>query len=357
MARARRVALRCASEDLSSGWDVPSDLMKVKQLRELAQLRVDGEADDADLARHLRQMPPLAALRHPLITSFDEQFAGADDAGMLRESISSVRDRQWLKQRASRWRGAATMITDNEGAEVAWLGAAGYRRDGSPDDFYAGFTADCGDGSDRFLPDPADIALWSVDSKIARRDAWQLQVHLTAAALLCSALEEEASKSVVLQTPAGIDFLTMSMLVLVTDVKGVATVELIVELTPIGREHANLVASATRVVRSSIQSPDESWVCAPLVGEAMSYWTVLSDESVASARATVDVGQIDAGARPGDVRLGTFAHYARRDGLTVATVIGEAVHALCGHWFVPSRDPDTRPVCGTCGDRYARLSG
>jgi len=43
-----------------------------------------------------------------------------------------------------------------------------------------------------------------------------------------------------------------------------------------------------------------------------------------------------------------FSHYARKDRLTEAMVMGTPVVALCGKVWVPSRDPQKYPVCPTC---------
>lgn len=36
--------------------------------------------------------------------------------------------------------------------------------------------------------------------------------------------------------------------------------------------------------------------------------------------------------------------------VTEAYIMGTPVEALCGHVFVPSRDPKSLPVCDTCKD-------
>ena len=40
-----------------------------------------------------------------------------------------------------------------------------------------------------------------------------------------------------------------------------------------------------------------------------------------------------------------FAHYARKDDVARAYVTGEAIVALCGKKWVPTRDPKNYPVC------------
>jgi hypothetical protein len=48
-----------------------------------------------------------------------------------------------------------------------------------------------------------------------------------------------------------------------------------------------------------------------------------------------------------------FAHYARKDDVTRAYVTGEAIVALCGKKWVPTRDPSRYPICPTCVERKA----
>jgi hypothetical protein len=43
-----------------------------------------------------------------------------------------------------------------------------------------------------------------------------------------------------------------------------------------------------------------------------------------------------------------FAHYADKDKLTEAMVMGTPVIALCGKVWVPSRAPEKFPVCPEC---------
>jgi DUF3039 family protein len=51
-----------------------------------------------------------------------------------------------------------------------------------------------------------------------------------------------------------------------------------------------------------------------------------------------------------------FSHYARKDKLTEAMVMGTPVVALCGKVWVPSRDPKKYPVCPTCKEIWESLS-
>lgn len=43
-----------------------------------------------------------------------------------------------------------------------------------------------------------------------------------------------------------------------------------------------------------------------------------------------------------------FAHFADKNKITEAYVLGTPIIALCGRIFVPSRDPEKFPTCPIC---------
>lgn len=51
-----------------------------------------------------------------------------------------------------------------------------------------------------------------------------------------------------------------------------------------------------------------------------------------------------------DLEDGRLTHIISRDDEMRGYVLGEMVEALCGHRFVPSRDPRKYPVCQACKD-------
>ncbi|WP_315093265.1 hypothetical protein [uncultured Cellulomonas sp.] len=80
---------------------------------------------------------PLDEIDEQVITKV--QMTPAEVAANAAERIKSLRDRIWFKQRAGDFRAAVTEIRDS-GSDLVdgwWLGAAGARSQGSPDDFYA----------------------------------------------------------------------------------------------------------------------------------------------------------------------------------------------------------------------------
>lgn len=67
-------------------------------------------------------------------------------------------------------------------------------------------------------------------------------------------------------------------------------------------------------------------------------------------RPTVDVGE-------GDGDHDRFAHYVKKSDIVRANVEGVEVVALCGKKWIPHRDPSAYPVCPTCKEVMAALSG
>jgi hypothetical protein len=50
-----------------------------------------------------------------------------------------------------------------------------------------------------------------------------------------------------------------------------------------------------------------------------------------------------------------YAHYARKEEIARAAVLGGTIRALCGHRFQPVRDPSRFPVCPRCKELLALL--
>lgn len=50
-----------------------------------------------------------------------------------------------------------------------------------------------------------------------------------------------------------------------------------------------------------------------------------------------------------------YSHYVKKNKIVESAVMGNAVEALCGKIWVPSRDPERFPVCPTCKEIYEKL--
>ncbi|QKE83392.1 hypothetical protein [Arthrobacter sp. NEB 688] len=125
------------------------------------------------------------------------------------QRIRSLKDRVWFKVKTGRWRGAATRLTDVDLAREAsaareqgiepdttsahrwWLGAAGWREDGSPTDFYSDVAvgAHCprtpakpdGVDTDRLLPHDWDRRRLRAELAFSERDVYRRVMIMAAA--------------------------------------------------------------------------------------------------------------------------------------------------------------------------------
>ncbi len=74
--------------------------------------------------------------------------------------------------------------------------------------------------------------------------------------------------------------------------------------------------------------------------------TTASDPSPSSAPTITPDTTVDPTLDHGD--HDRFAHICRKDDVARAYVTGEAIEALCGKKWVPSRNPENYPVCPAC---------
>lgn len=50
-----------------------------------------------------------------------------------------------------------------------------------------------------------------------------------------------------------------------------------------------------------------------------------------------------------------YSHYVKKNKIVESAVMGNAVVALCGKVWVPSRDPERFPVCPECKAIFEKL--
>ncbi len=50
-----------------------------------------------------------------------------------------------------------------------------------------------------------------------------------------------------------------------------------------------------------------------------------------------------------------YSHFVKKDKIVESAVLGNAVVALCGKIWIPSRDPHKFPVCPMCKEIYEKL--
>jgi len=73
-------------------------------------------------------------------------------------------------------------------------------------------------------------------------------------------------------------------------------------------------------------------------------------ETLSGGTATITEERVEVSTDNGDHER--FSHYAEKDKITEAMVLGTPVTALCGKVWVPSRDPSRFPICPTCKEIF-----
>lgn len=355
----RRVTLRCLVDDLTSDWDDANHHRYAKTLRALVNKCIAGEAPESSVAAQLRNMPRLNALDHPLVRHFDASF-GLDQRSESRESISGLSAPHWWKQKTSRWRGAATDHS-TVGTSTVWLCAAGVRRQGDTDDFYAAFMRDVTrSGPQPWLPTEEDLLAGKVEDKILALDAWKLQIHCGALALLAESLQSP-SETFTLEFPApsrtssraAIGKLSMS--IESVDVDGVELGEVFLVASVLDRKQIKAVDLAVQIARAALQSDAEVWHSTTYTDDAYAFSALIDPAARAYSEELSRTGNLPVESVPGGLRIGLRAHYARKHGLVDAQVEGSSVLSLCGYWFVPTADHTDLETCSECSQRHDQM--
>ena len=65
---------------------------------------------------------------------------------------------------------------------------------------------------------------------------------------------------------------------------------------------------------------------------------------------------VDRALSPPDLQSGKTAHIIRKKDEMRGYMMGEEVEALCGHRFIPTREPYQYPVCDACKAALNALS-
>lgn len=347
-------------EDLLADWDDADHLRAVKALRVVVARRIDDEVTDSDVADHLRNMPKSNRLGHPIVRQFDGSF-GSESGDAVRESISGLTNPHWWKQKTQQWRGASTdhgVVGEN----AVWLCAAGMRRSGNDNDFYTAFLRDVRRvGPARWLPTTEDREVIRIEEKILALDAWKIQVHCGALALLGEALAEEGvARTFRFPAPAlGVETEAIGEMTLRVDVVQSEHEELVeafltAKILENSQRHA--VDIAMQIARAALQSSAEEWLPSFYGAGIFSFCAIVEPTAREFAEELRSTGSLPEASKPGGLRIGLRAHYAARHGLIDAQVEGSSVVSLCGYWFVPTADHEKLETCAECEERLSAMS-
>ncbi|WJK33362.1 hypothetical protein [Solwaraspora sp. WMMA2065] len=111
------------------------------------------------------------------------------------ERVVTLKDRVWFKVKTGRWRGVATRLLEADHADAGpqvraapwWMGAAGFRREGDPADFYealAGAVKREGGSSEKWLPADWD---WK-RLELEHAAAWEVEIRRIVCDLIARSL-------------------------------------------------------------------------------------------------------------------------------------------------------------------------
>lgn len=293
---------------------------------------------------------PLSEWDHPLIRKLTTSF-GANPADDQHEgSIRSSRRLRLLEIKQSQWRGGVWI---DEASGQPWLVTAGLAKGEHKDhdDFYVQVeAADKAGTSQAWLPTARDQLQLKRETAAALVLEWRLRLQ----AAVLDALEPIANGGEInIELPHPKE-----------DEPAMGTATLTVELI---REHAynldelllevnlsnehkgsNLGWTVTLGLLAAVHPIETAWDW----GSAI--FSVALDKGRVADRIVELRVLVEERELPSWVPNGS-AHRAHRQNLAEATVEGKGVRAMCGIFFVPSRDHVSLPHCETCDREFESL--
>jgi hypothetical protein len=298
----------------------------------------------------LGELHPLSELPHPIIAKATEAFSGdpaADNhSGLI---VSSTRLRL-MEIRAGQWRGG---VWRDEESGIHWLVVAGLAKGEHQDrdDFYRRVERENGSGGDAaWLPTVEDLRLLKQETASRLITVWELDVQEALLDVLRE-IQSGGISRIDIHHPVRTDERLCAVEVEVVPVRDVnyEADEITVEILP-DRSYAgsDLLWQLTLRVLISLNPPEHGWD-----RYKDTYSTIAEPGYFVTRGATLEALVADHALA--ESVEGDHAHYAHREHLAGSTIEGKAVRALCGVYFVPTRDHDSLPCCPTCRDRFDDL--
>ena len=319
---------------------------------------LNGDASDPEVSKIITELPPTVMIDHPLINHFRSSFESSD-AGIQRESISGLANPLWWKQKATRWRGAATNCEATPENEEIWLCAGGLRSRGDRSDFYSWFCSSIeSQGVEKYLPAAVDRRYQELQEKISRRAAWTEQIRLTTLICLYDVEQKKSRESVHIPAPKPRELedplvhVTFELTSAEDSVESV--IELIVHIRFNDLSRPNLAQLAKHTLLSTIDPDLDAWSLLPGIGTDELWAVDITDQVLSEASKAAESGHVPH-TSSNYWAPAARAHYTPEKYIVQAQVEGESIRGLCGSWFVPTADPEELPVCPLCHERFMSL--
>ncbi|MFC4040955.1 DUF3039 domain-containing protein [Dactylosporangium siamense] len=295
-------------------------------------------------------LSPLSELPHPIIRKALESFGDDPECDNYVGRIKSSTRLVLFEIKSGQWRGGVWIDPETG---VFWLIAAGLAKGGHKDhdDFYERVKrADQSGEIDRWLPTDDDRRQLKRETAARMLTDWELNLQRVVLEALRT-VAEGGTTAFALPHPAdpAKRFGECTLTVAQVHEPDFEYEETVVEID-LANEFcgSNLGWQATIRVLISISPPETSW---DRFGDSYSTISELKSHflRVDELQAITDRGQV-AQSDPNDM-----AHYTHKNNLALSSVEGLGVRSMCGIYFVPYQDHESRPKCPVCEERYLKL--
>lgn len=329
--RRARPTLRVLSGDLTSDWSSPHPQ------RSLAEGR------HADLH-------PLSELPHPIIAKAAECFPNDASNDNFVGPVLGATNLRLLEVKNSQWRGG---VWEDDGTGVCWLVVAGLAKGGHEDhdDFYKRVQRENDSGGfTSWLPTEDDVKLLERETAARILTNWELAIQLLATDALRS-VQSGGTTDFTIDHPNPSMGRLAEVTLSITTVResGMDRDEVFVEITPTPKFVASdLTWQMVTHILISVDPPEQTW------DRYKDTYSTIGEIGCWAARVTALEEHNSRGTLAESVP-GSTSHYSHKKHLADSTIDGTALRALCGAFFVPSRDHEVLPRCPTCNRRLAEF--
>lgn len=318
-------------EDLTSGWDSPHPQRLI--------------ATGAHIELH-----PVSELPHPIISKATESFGADASEDNFVGPIASATKLRLLEIKQSQWRGG---VWQDDETGVCWLVVAGLAKGGHQDhdDFYKRVQRENDSGDlTAWLPTEDDVRLLKQETAARLRAEWELNIQLLVRDALRQVDRGGAERFTINHPiPSRGPFARVELSITAVREADYAADEIAVEILPAaGFAGSNLMWQLTTRVLISIDPPEQRW------DRYKDTYASIGEVGAWAARVAELDEHVDSGSLAQSTP-GLVSHYSHRKHLAGSTINGTAVRALCGTFFVPTRDHESLPECPTCRERFAEL--
>lgn len=326
----------------------------------------DPEQIRAIVARNFRGVLPLSKLSHPIIQAGHALTSDAESSHNLivyQHSVALGLPSVWRELRRDQWRG---LVTQPAPSKEWWLIHAGLRRQGDRNNVYK--LTDSSDATElmEFLPTQDDLELLKIEKSVLAQLRWKSACLVA----LIDSIVRVGQGEVGSDEPAA---LPVNPAHPGCKLHFSVTLERLAEddETPSSELPAEIFVSiridnwSDEVVRQAIvplmmgfiDPAQENWTAFCSADKTTTYWVMVSESRLAQLIAAAAIPSHSTPVRnlscaAPETRHG---HYVPRDPLVDAFVSGGELRALCGKWFVPTKDHSGLPICGECERAFALL--